>query len=282
MIITCPHCQTRYQVTYEAIGAAGRKVQCANCHRDWQEQAAEPASHQVDDAVFDSLAEDGLDEAMASEERAVAVEVAEHLADEERRKQGEAVAAPAVHAEQLRRRERAFLRRRKSLTRGLPMARMRRLMRVLVLGALALILVGAYFGRIGIVTRFPALAGIYEAVGLPVNVIGLDFTEVETVRSLREGREYLTVKATIAGLATRARPVPPVLVTLTDAAGQSLYQWSVTAPVRTLIVGESVDIETQLAMPPAGAKSVRLTFGERAETTSAVAAPEQNEQQGAP
>ena len=40
MIITCPHCQTKYQVTYEAIGSVGRKVQCAHCHKAWTQEAS--------------------------------------------------------------------------------------------------------------------------------------------------------------------------------------------------------------------------------------------------
>jgi len=40
MIITCPHCQTKYQVAYEAIGSAGRKVQCAQCRQAWQQPGA--------------------------------------------------------------------------------------------------------------------------------------------------------------------------------------------------------------------------------------------------
>ncbi len=38
MIITCPNCQTKYQVTYEAIGSVGRKVQCAHCQQAWQQR----------------------------------------------------------------------------------------------------------------------------------------------------------------------------------------------------------------------------------------------------
>lgn len=262
MIITCPHCQTRYQVTYDAIGAAGRKVQCANCHRDWQERAPDPSARQEDDALFDSLTEDGLDEAMAAEERSVAEEAAARIAageTQEHKTTGRTAADPA----QIRR-QRAFARRRKLLRSELPIARMRRLVRLAVVCALVLILAGAWFGRVAIVTHFPALAGLYEAVGLRVNVLGLDFADVQTLRSLREGREYLTVGTTLVGLSTRPVPVPPVLVTLTDSLGAPVYQWSVTPPVTTLIAGERVDIQTQLAMPPAEARGVRLTFGERA------------------
>jgi predicted Zn finger-like uncharacterized protein len=279
MIISCPHCQTRYQVTYEAIGAAGRKVQCAHCHKDWQENAPDPAARLEDDALFDSLSEDGLDEAMAAEEHAVTAEVATLLALEEEKHA--AVSAPPDSA-QIRLRQRAFARRRKLLRRDQPVARMRRSVRMLVYGALALILAGAWFGRVAIVTHFPALAGLYEAVGLQVNVLGLDFADVETLRSLRDGREYLTVSATIAGLSARPVNVPSVLVTLTDSAGSAIYQWSVTPPVHTLIAGERVNVETQLAMPPAEAKGVRLTFGDRGGEPAAGAAANRDTEEGTP
>jgi hypothetical protein len=147
---------------------------------------------------------------------------------------------------------------------------------MLVLGLLVLMLAGAYFGRVAIVTHFPTLAGLYEAVGLRVNVLGLDFAGLETLRSLRDGREYLTVSATVVGRSTRPVSVPPVLVTLTNSTGAAVYQWSVTPPVSTLIAGERVDIQTQLAMPPAEAKGIRLTFGERG------GEPDTNLEQGAP
>ena len=71
MIITCPHCQTKYQVTYEAIGSAGRKVQCAHCQQAWQQRPLDknddtPAHKQA----FEAMAEDGLDEALTAEEQA--------------------------------------------------------------------------------------------------------------------------------------------------------------------------------------------------------------------
>ena len=80
MIITCPHCQTKYQVTYEAIGSAGRKVQCAHCQQAWQqapldEDEATPEQKEA----FAVIEEDGLDEAMSAEEKAVAAEVEQRL-----------------------------------------------------------------------------------------------------------------------------------------------------------------------------------------------------------
>lgn len=269
MIITCPHCQTKYQVAYEAIGAVGRKVQCAHCQQAWQQEAlASPAEQ----AAFEAIAEDGMDEAMASEERAVAAELRQRLATEEARLSAEAGKLdPAV----IRHRQRAFSRRQNLMASRLPLARLRRFARVS--GVLALVTIAAvgYFGRVQVVERFPAMAGIYEAVGLGVNVVGLDFTSVTTLRTLRDGKDVLIVSAQIVGLMREPVVVPPVVISLLDADGQGIYEWSVTPSVRDLMAGERATFDTQLVLPPGDAQRVRLTFagGAEASPQSTPAAP---------
>lgn len=269
MIITCPHCQTKYQVAYEAIGAVGRKVQCAHCQQAWQQEAlASPAEQ----AAFEAIAEDGMDEAMASEERAVAAELRQRLATEEARLSAEAGKLdPAV----IRHRQRAFSRRQNLMASRLPLARLRRFARVS--GVLALVTIAAvgYFGRVQVVERFPAMAGVYEAVGLGVNVVGLDFTSVTTLRTLRDGKDVLIVSAQIVGLMREPVVVPPVVISLLDADGQGIYEWSVTPSVRDLMAGERATFDTQLVLPPGDAQRVRLTFagGAEASPQSTPAAP---------
>lgn len=262
MIITCPHCQTRYQVTYEAIGSAGRQVQCAHCRRAWQQQPLD-ADDQLPEPVFDALAEDGLDEALIDEERRVADELERRLEEkrlEDRQRQAAAIVDPAL----LRNRQKAFSRRRSAMEAELPLARLRRSMRVA--GALLLVgvLVTAYIGRVQVVERFPEMAGVYAALGLGVNVVGLDFSNVSSMRTQRDGREVLVVSAQIVGLQREPVPVPPVVVTLLDAQGNGIYEWSVVPSVRDLMGGERSSFDTQLTQPPRAANSVRLSFaGER-------------------
>ncbi len=104
------------------------------------------------------------------------------------------------------------------------------------------------------------MAGAYAALGMPVNTVGLEFRDVSTVLALRSGANVMQVQARIYSVAPRLVAVPPVVVTLLDAHGVPLYEWSVTPQTRDLEPGEVVDFASQLTGPPAGATRVRLTF----------------------
>jgi predicted Zn finger-like uncharacterized protein len=257
MIITCPHCQTKYQVTYEAIGSAGRKVQCAHCRQAWQQRPLEPDEPSPEQkAAFDAMAEDGLDEAMLAEARLVAEEAVQKLVAEPAPTEATRKSDAAI----INKRQKDFTRRQSAMVADLPLARLRRTMRVAgVLALVGLACIG-YFGRVGVVERYPDLAGLYAAVGLGVNVVGLEFTNVTTLRSLRDGKEVLAVSAQIVGIEPKPVSVPAVVVTLLDDQGSPIYEWSVTPAVRDLMAGERSTFDTQLTTPPGNAARVRLSF----------------------
>lgn len=278
MIITCPHCRTRYQVAFEAIGAVGRKVQCAECRNAWTatgESPMPPAPRSSSvrpvppplpppsrppepDQLFDPEAEAGLDARFEAEADDAAAETAR--VHPKAREDAQAPSPPPLDPASLRKRQTAFSRRQVSRNRTLPMARVRRSIRTVALVALLLVLVSAYGLRREIVSTFPDLAGTYAMLGLPVNVVGLDFTGLATQTRHRDGVDVLTVSASIRSVSDRPAGVPRVMVALLDAEERSLYEWSVTPPANLLDPGESVAIETQLSDPPPGAVTVRLAF----------------------
>ncbi|WP_127754673.1 zinc-ribbon domain-containing protein [Devosia sp. 1566] len=256
MIITCPHCQTKYQVTYEAIGSTGRKVQCAQCQQAWRQVPLQAPSPEPEPVAIDPLTEDGLDEAIEAEER----EASPMPAGAKRRKWPGSEPVGAVDPAVIRQRQRDFTQRQSAVNAQLPLARLRRAVRVLGVLTLAGLAVFAVWGRVEIVKRYPSLAGVYSAAGLPVNVVGLDFGEVKTLRTLQGGKEVLLVSAQIAGTSDRAVPVPPLVVTLLNGAGAGIYEWSVAANAPMLKAGEQTLVETLLTVPPAEAERVRLSF----------------------
>jgi len=307
-VIVCPHCGTRYQVPMETIGPKGREVSCAHCSKSWQatpSRSMAPAAPVKDpDQLFDAVAERDLDAAFAAEEQAAAAEAAPAPdvqaapPDEQMRSIEEikAAIAPKVRAPEQAKsdpkqpksdpklkktRDRAFALRQNSLSARLPLARIRRAVRVLTMGLLfAMIGAGVVF-RTEVVRSLPDLAGAYAALGMQVNIVGLEFRDVHTLLTLRSGANVIKVDARIYSVAPRTVVVPPVVVTLLDDHGVALYEWSVTPQTRDLQPGEVVDFTTQLSSPPAGATRVRLTFsGGRAQSETPIATAIQPKEPG--
>ncbi|WP_354066491.1 hypothetical protein [Devosia sp. 2618] len=228
--------------------------------------------------AFEAIVEDGLDEVMEQEEREVAAETAKTVKkteaqekwDQEVARDTDSTIAGKVDPAVIRNRQRAFKQRKEAMEAHLPLARMRRGLRWV--GALLLIgvLGTAYFGRVQVVEQFPAMAGLYQSVGLGVNVVGLDFSDVTTLHTTRDGKDLLIVSAQIVGLMPDPVHVPAVVVTLLGADGNSLYEWSVVPAVRDLMGGERATFNTQLALPPGPAERVRLSFanGQKQRTTT--------------
>ncbi len=280
MIITCPNCQTKYQVTYEAIGSAGRKVQCASCRESWQQPALPPPGPDLklvpkaepeSDKLFENMSEDALDAALEAEEKTFG-------ADEEPRAVDPVEPRPVKKKEsaaELRERQKQLSRRQGAMAARMPLARMRRTARIAGAVLLLGILGGGYFGRVQIVERNPDLAGLYEAIGLGVNVVGLELSDLQSTRSLSEGKEVLVVSGQIVGMMPSPVAVPPVLVSLLDSTGHTVYEWSVAPRIRDLMAGERATFDTRLSLPPVEASRVRLSFagGRTAATAGETAQP---------
>jgi predicted Zn finger-like uncharacterized protein len=285
VVIECPHCGTRYQLPPDAIGPQGRKVACAHCGETWQARAeAFPALESDEDALFDAVAERALDDEFASAERAGASEsslpafagAADALVEDERMrtiaeikaaiapraKTPPPAAPPRPDPKAERKRQRAFAQRQEAFRKSLPVAKVRRAVRIGAVATLVSLLVLGVAFRTDLVRQFPALAGIYESLGLGVNVVGLEFRDVTTLLTLRGGNNVMQVNARIYSVAAGETSVPPVIVTITDDGGKALYEWSVVPAVRTLERGEMVDFTTQLTSPPPAARQVRLTFND--------------------
>jgi predicted Zn finger-like uncharacterized protein len=291
-VIVCPHCGTRYQVPAETLGPQGREVQCAHCAKSWlaiPDSAAAPAPAapaRDPDKMFDERTERDLDAAFVAEAQAVLAETApEPEPEAEMAHSIEEIKAaiaprprpsesPRVDARIKRLRDKAFARRQSSMTAKLPLARIRRVARRATLGVLFALIGGGVAFRTEIVRHLPDLAGVYAAIGMEVNTVGLEFRDVHTLLTQRRGAGLIEVDARIYGVAPRTVVVPPVVVTLLDAQGASLYEWSVTPEAPDLEPGEVVDFTSQLSSPPAGATRVRLTFsGGRAQSETPIASP---------
>jgi len=295
IIIACPHCGTRYQVPPETLGDAGRKVACAHCGQSWMAApgGALPAPVE-DDRLFSEAEEAALDSSFAAEEAALhdvpasvrqliprgevpPPEVMRSIAEIKAALQvtGDKPSAPVANdalapSKERKAAEGKLEKRQRAFASALPAARFGRVLRGIGIGLLLAVIGGAVLFRTEVVRLLPDLAGLYETIGLKVNVVGLDFSDVSTLLSRRGDATVLGVSATIVGVEPRRLLVPPVVVTLLGEDGAPVYTWSASPRVRDLEPGEVIGFSTELASPPQAARQVRLSFADGASTVAPI------------
>lgn len=282
VVIACPHCGTRYQVPPETLGSSGRKVSCAHCGKAWLAEAQSAAPSPDEDRLFTPSEEAALDREFTAVEQRAAIagipasprgalpdggpppEIVRSIAEIKAAiapKHEELLVAPPPPPTAAERAANGKLeKRQRAVARGLPAAKLFRMIRLAAVILLLAMIAGGVLFRTEIVKLAPAMAGVYSALGLQVNVVGLEFSDVSTLMSKRGDSDVISVTATIRGVESRRVVVPPVVVSLLDADGMSIYQWSVVPPVPDVEPGEAVPFSAELAAPPKGAKQLRLGF----------------------
>ena len=286
VVIACPNCGTRYQVPYGTIGAAGREVQCAQCSKHWHATADAPPPPAIEeDRMFSPADESVLDAAFEAEARATAPPPPARSVPEGEPERTisdiRAALAPkpkkadinAIDPALLSKSKRAFDKRQARITSKLPMARVRRTARLGAFVLLVSILLLGFSLRTDLVRWFPALAGLYASIGMPVNVVGLVFEGSKTLTSYRDGKPVMLITSRIRSIATQTVPVPPVLVSLVDPTGTTVYEWTVTPQAREMAPGDVFEFSTEVSAPPEGATTVRLTFTTPRAGTTIAATP---------
>ena len=144
-----------------------------------------------------------------------------------------------------------------------------------VLAAVVLVLVGG-MALIGLRERvarlLPATAPAYAAIGLPLNLAGLELRGVRSRILLDGARRVLAIEGEIVNLRREANRVPPVALTVRGENGQAKYAWTAPAPKARLEAGETIAFRARLASPPEGGADVLVRFA-RVEATKAKAPP---------
>jgi hypothetical protein len=125
----------------------------------------------------------------------------------------------------------------------------------------ASLFLGAFvLGREAAVTAVPDLAGLYGAVGMPVNLDGFAIRDLQAERRGEGAASTLVVRGRIENVSAAPRPVPPLVVGFHDAARTPAGMRSFDPPPRTIAPGEAAPFEvTMLGVPEqAGEVVVRL------------------------
>jgi predicted Zn finger-like uncharacterized protein len=132
-----------------------------------------------------------------------------------------------------------------------------------LIAAFAAALVAVFFFRVEVVRLAPQTASLFAAVGLPVNLRGIEFENVRTVGEVHEGVPVLIVEGTIVNATKRTVEVPRLRFALRTRAGHEVYAWTTVTGRSVLGPGESAAFRTRLASPPAEGRDVIVRFFNR-------------------
>ncbi len=128
----------------------------------------------------------------------------------------------------------------------------------LSLGCL-LLATGLIARRAAIVSIVPRTAGLYAALGLPVNLRSLALGEIKTTRG-DDGATRVAISGRIHNLVSSRTVVPRLDFDLRDARGTVLATWSQDPPTRALAANAFVAFTTEAPATPAGAEDVVVRF----------------------
>jgi predicted Zn finger-like uncharacterized protein len=128
---------------------------------------------------------------------------------------------------------------------------------ILVLLLLDAIVIG---WRTDFVRLMPQTASFYARLGLPVNLRGLVFDNLNTEVEQHEGVPILVVEGEVFNQTRRIIDVPRLRFAIRNAARQEIYSWTAVLPRTLLSPRDAVPFRTRLASPPPDAHDVMVRF----------------------
>lgn len=279
MKIACPNCSTKYTLKEQALGTSGRKMKCAKCEHVWlalppKEIIPEMASTESEDfeqvpntdQVSESLDEAEWDKDLASEIN----EDAEAAAAKNTKMQ------PVSHYEtsgeaKEKRNPRYIAKKAVAFVKDsvnavwaallwLKGLNLKEQIAVAIGLLMPLVLVGGvYTSRERLVHQFPDLASLYESVGIGVNLQGLAFEDIRTIRRPENGVAVLVVEGAIRNITEETQKIPQLHFIL-SGRNREVYSWQDKANDEQLPSGERVEFRTVLASPPDVADRLHVRF----------------------
>jgi predicted Zn finger-like uncharacterized protein len=269
MQIVCPSCSSAYELDAAKLGPAGRKVRCANCRTQWHVEPVFPEAPSPDEtqALLDAELQRGFQE-----------EAPESAAEGDVPPAQDTPAPDAPVAQDTHPPDPPAAPPRRHRGKSSKPHKRRSPHRAVSVPA-ALALAGASILALMIwqsetsVRLAPQLAGLFEALGRPVNIRGLGLSAIESGLVEDPQGRFLVVEGDVTNITKRNKPVPLIEVAVKDAAGQTLYTWTTEPPRQSLEPAELVRFRARLAAPPDTGRAVTVRFSDAKPVKQADAKP---------
>jgi predicted Zn finger-like uncharacterized protein len=248
MILTCTSCSTRYYADDAAIGPAGRTVRCAACGFSW---FAEPQLElrATAEAPVARVAGEPAREPLTRER----VERLRRAAEQP----GPAPSAAAKFRQQ------QSDRMRRDRTRAA----------VVVWGATGAALAASATGMVAfrqdVAELWPRSASAFAALGLDVNVYGLEFYDLAVERDFEGATPVLVVSGEVRNIGRDDKLVPPVRISLRDTNSHEIFELVNAITDQPVQAGAAVPFQIRVENPPTEAVDLEATFASFGEVSMA-------------
>lgn len=241
MLVTCPSCRSSYRLADTAL-AKGRMLRCARCSMQW----FEPGSDESGEFDETTLPPEPI---MAFDDEAPVEAVETKFISEPSEPEPPSV-GPTPSRPRVRKKAPAVWRQK--------VASVRPVVWIASAGAatLALLLVA----RVDAVRAAPSLATLYAAIGLDVNVRGLEIRDVRSTEELDEGVPLLQVAGSIENVTNHAVSVPRLRLSIQSSDQREVYAWTTVAANPELAPGASTTFRARLASPPVDGAGIAVRF----------------------
>jgi predicted Zn finger-like uncharacterized protein len=128
---------------------------------------------------------------------------------------------------------------------------------IIALAALCVALLG---WRKDVVRHAPQLASFYSAIGLPVNLRGMAFSDMKIGNEIHDGVPVLVVEGMIVSMVSMPIDVPRLRFALRSATGAEVYSWTAQPLQPVLGAFEAMPFRSRLASPPAEGHDILVRF----------------------
>jgi hypothetical protein len=229
MIVTCPSCATRNELS---MHAHRQLLRCRACGHGWLEARAIEVTDIVES--MDLSVEALLDDPAIEDDALAIARAAREAADR--------------HA--------AARKRRRAELRGWS------ILALVIAVPLALLML--FPDKLA--PLLPGAARLYLAVGLDANIAKFTIRGVEQSHTIADGTRVLALRGEVVNTARSDHRVPALLFRLKDGEGREVYSWTLKGvATRALKPGEATGFTTRLASPPLNAREIEISFARTAE-----------------
>lgn len=248
MILTCTSCSTRYYADDASIGPSGRTVRCAACGFSWFAEA------QLE------LREKAVGDDFQVETQSMPEPLTRERVERLRRAIEPPGPAPSAAAK-FRAQQADRMRRERNRAA------------VVAWGATGAALAASASGMVvfrqDVAELWPRSASAFAALGLDVNVYGLEFYDLAVERAFDGPTPILLVSGEVRNIGRDDKVLPPVRISLRDARSHEIFEVVAEIGEAPLAAGAATPFQVRVENPPVDAVDLEATFASFAELNAA-------------